>query len=284
MLKEVRLLVLLFPIGWNSITLTQLDCTMKNTPYGHAKGCSRDWYLDDGTIIGDTLVVLKALELIMEYEPNGPTSLDAALLSALERIVTASRPGFVDWQWRLSILPFAFWGLGVYSATSGNTFDDALCIPLLSVSKPFSACSKVFMGDIYGDHAVSDVSIIGIKHRHNVVCDTLVDICFWSGILVGKEVDIGLGGGCDKPLRPANMLLYSCDEGLYVCVDLTGSSPLTQSRMVDFVPGRAVIDATHPKRVKYKAKCANIRYGFLPFSFSLLGELEKDAVTLLKQI
>ncbi|GKF78733.1 hypothetical protein Tco_0234301, partial [Tanacetum coccineum] len=43
-------------------------------------------------------------------------SFDAALRSALERIVTASGPGFGDWQWRLSTLPFAFGGLGVYSA------------------------------------------------------------------------------------------------------------------------------------------------------------------------
>ncbi|GJU99343.1 hypothetical protein Tco_1328614 [Tanacetum coccineum] len=62
-----------------------------------------------------------------------------------------------------------------------------------------------------------------------------------------------------------------------VRMDLTRSSPLTQTGMVDFVPGHVVIDATHRKRVKYEAKCANIRYGFLPFSFSSLGELEKDA-------
>nr|GEX85107.1 hypothetical protein [Tanacetum cinerariifolium] len=99
-----------------------------------------------------------------------------------------------------------------------------------------------------------------------------------------KEVDIRLSGGCDKPLRLANMLLYSWDEGLYVCVDLTGSLPLTQTEMVDFVLSRAVIDAAHSKRVKYEAKRANIGYGFLPFSFSLLGELEKDVVTLLKWI
>nr|GEY46183.1 hypothetical protein [Tanacetum cinerariifolium] len=33
---------------------------------------------------------------------------DAALRSALNSIVTASGPGFGDWQWRLSTLPFAF--------------------------------------------------------------------------------------------------------------------------------------------------------------------------------
>ncbi|GJR54668.1 hypothetical protein Tco_1405189 [Tanacetum coccineum] len=142
----------------------------------------------------------------------------------------------------------------------------------------------LFAGDIYGDHVVSCAGIIGIKHRHNVVCDTLVDICFRSAISAGKEVDIGLGGGCGKPLRPADMLLYSWDVGLDVCVDLTGSSLLTQTVMVDFVLGRAVIDTAHRKQVKYEAKCADIGYGFLPFSFSSLGELKKDAVTLLERI
>ncbi|GJV00326.1 hypothetical protein Tco_1329596 [Tanacetum coccineum] len=54
--------------------------------------------------------------------------------------------------------------------------------------------------------------------------------------------------------------------------------------MVDFVPGRAVIDAAQRKRGKYTAKCAAIGYVFLPFSLSSLGELEADAVTLLKRI
>ncbi|GJV72331.1 hypothetical protein Tco_1492326 [Tanacetum coccineum] len=177
---------------------------------------------------------------------------------------------------------------GLGQTMNGKTYRCVLYyrlgVPLFSVSKPCSACSKVFTRDIYGDHVVSCAGIIGIKHRHNVVRDTLVDICFRSGILARKEVDIGLGGGCDKPLRLADMFLYSWDEGLDVCVDLTGSSPLTQTGMVDFVPGRAVIDASHRKRVKYDAKCANIGYGFLPFSFFSLGELEKDTVSLLKRI
>ncbi|GKC57535.1 hypothetical protein Tco_1085133, partial [Tanacetum coccineum] len=62
------------------------------------------------------------------------------------------------------------------------------------------------------------------------------------------------------------------------------SSPLTQTGMIDFTPRRAVIEAAQLKRVKYEAKCANIGYGFLAFSFFYFGELEKDAVTLLKWI
>nr|GFB23715.1 hypothetical protein [Tanacetum cinerariifolium] len=130
-----------------------------------------------------------------------------------------------------------------------------LGVPLFSISKPCSACSRVFAEDIYGDHVVSCAGIIDIKHRYNDVYDTLVNICYRSGISAGD-----------------------------VCVDLTMSSPFTQTGMADFAPGRAVIDAAQRKRVKYEAKCATIGYGFLPFSFSSLGELEKDAVTLLKRI
>ncbi|GKC15927.1 hypothetical protein Tco_1012709 [Tanacetum coccineum] len=87
-----------------------------------------------------------------------------------------------------------------------------------------------------------------------------------------------------KKLRPADMLLYSWDGGLDVCVDLTGSSPLTQTGMTDFAPGGVVTDAAHRKHSKYMVKCAAIGYGFLPFSFSSLGELEAYAFTLLKRI
>ncbi|GJR58445.1 hypothetical protein Tco_1500607 [Tanacetum coccineum] len=148
----------------------------------------------------------------------------------------------------------------------------------------FRSLVQPVQGDIYEDHVVSCAGVIGIKHRHNVVRDTFVDICCRSGVSAGKEADIGLDMGRDKPLRRADMLLYSWDRGLDVCVDLTGSSPLTQTGMVDFVPGRAVIDDAQRKRGKYMDKCASIGYGFLLFSFSSLGELEADAVTLLKRI
>ncbi|GJX36459.1 hypothetical protein Tco_0248016 [Tanacetum coccineum] len=266
------------------------------------------WYLDDGTIIGDTLVVGEVLKVIMNdgprrglhlnvdktevfwpkedprgrfagvFTPNiacplhgvkllgGPASenidfsselvmkrvaryivlldtvfeqaqrsLDAALRSSLECIITASGPGSSDRQWRLSTFPFAFRGLGVCSACdvlnysflasrlqsvacnlscfeililyiyithvtqtaestfslstrqmalwksqmeehtsewlrvvsisglgqtmNGGTYRCVLCyrlgVPLFTVPRPCSACSKVFVGDIYEDHAVS---------------------------------------------------------------------------------------------------------------------------------
>ncbi|GKB00469.1 hypothetical protein Tco_0828462 [Tanacetum coccineum] len=238
------------------------------------------WYLDDDTIIGDTLVVGEVLKVIIEdgprrglhlnvdksegflpkedlrnrfavFSPNIARPLHGVKL--LERIVTASGPGFSDWLWRLSTLPF------VFETMNGRTYRCVLCyrlgVPLFSIPKSCSACSRVFAWDIYGDHVVSCAGIVGIKHRHNIMRDTLVDICFWSRISAGKEVDIGLG-----------------------------LSPLTQTGIIDFVPGHAVIEAAQRKRIKYEDKCADIGYGFLPFSISSFGELEKDAVTLLKRI
>ncbi|GJX73909.1 putative reverse transcriptase domain-containing protein [Tanacetum coccineum] len=242
------------------------------------------WYLDDGTIVGDTLVVREVLKLIMEDGPRcglhlnvdkievfwpkedpqsrlagvfpaniarplhgvkllgGTASVDfdfcndsvmkgvdkpIALMDAIakindpqckllllhsctERIVTASGPGFGDWQWRLATLPFAFWGLGVYSASdvlnyaflasrlqsaglqtkllwhagivaSGRIFDDVLCEFNTSMESGLLTCSMVFAEDIYGDHVVSCAGIkhrhiIGIKHRHNVAQGFLLRI------------------------------------------------------------------------------------------------------------
>nr|GEW54314.1 CAAX amino terminal protease [Tanacetum cinerariifolium] len=48
---------------------------------------------------------------------------------------------------------------------------------------------RVFAGNIYGDHVVSCTGIVGIKHRHNIVRDTLVNICFRSEI----SAEIGYG-------------------------------------------------------------------------------------------
>ncbi|GJZ82274.1 hypothetical protein Tco_0647447 [Tanacetum coccineum] len=88
----------------------------------------------------------------------------------------------------------------------------------------------------------------------------------------------------DKALRPADILLYSWDGGLDVCVDLTGSSPLTRTGMTILRTESRGLTAAQRNVVSKWIKCAAIGYGFLPFSFSSLGELEANAVTLLKRI
>ncbi|GKC55965.1 hypothetical protein Tco_1083563 [Tanacetum coccineum] len=129
-----------------------------------------------------------------------------------------------DW---LRVVPIS--GLG--QTMNGNTCY-RLGVPLFSVAKPCSTCSKVFAGNIYGNHVVSCAGIIGIKHQHNAVCDTL-------------------------------------STSLDVCVNLTGSSPLTQTEMADFVPDHAVIDAAHRKCVKVLFSS-----GVAPYNDSTLEDLK----------
>ncbi|GJT94307.1 hypothetical protein Tco_1083152 [Tanacetum coccineum] len=325
----------------NSVTLTQPDCTMGNTPYGHVKGCNRPKEDPRSRIVGVFLSNISrpshgvkllgglvsvdfdfSSELVMKrvaktirlmdavakindpqcellllractgisklyfamrtcppciFEP-AQRSFDVALHFSLECIVTASGPGFGD----CDVLNYAFLASRLQSAglqtkllqhacivASGPTFDDALCVfntsmetNLLSNPKSTFSLSPRQMAlwksqrEVHTSDWLRAVPISGlgqsVNASYNVVRDTLVDICFRSGISAGKEVDIGLDGGCDKPLH--------------------------------FVSGRAVIDAAQRKRVKYMTKCAAIVYMLLPFSFSSLGKLEEDAVTLLKRI
>ncbi|GJR35294.1 hypothetical protein Tco_1210978 [Tanacetum coccineum] len=321
--------------------------------------CLHAWYLDDGTIVGDTLVVRKVLELIMEHGPryglhlnvdktkilwpkedprsrlkgvfppnisrplhgvkllgrpvsvnldfsselvmkrvsktirlidavakiNDPQcellllrdctgiselyfsmrtcpprvfesaqrSLDVALRSALESISGALQTKLLR---HVAILAFGFNfddALCVFNTSMEIDLLSNTCIPLFSVLKPWSACSSGFAGDIYGDHVVP---------------------C--AGISAGKEVDIGLDGGCDKPLRPADMLLYSWDGGLDECMDLTGSLPMTQIGIANFVLGHVMIDAAQCKCVKYMAKCAAI--GTLGYVLLFIFLIESVAI------
>ncbi|GJV35903.1 hypothetical protein Tco_1408380 [Tanacetum coccineum] len=56
----------------------------------------------------------------------------------------------------------------------------------LEVMKFLSISTKNLSGD-------DCASIVGIKHRHNVVHETFVDICYQSGISAGKKLDIKSG-------------------------------------------------------------------------------------------
>ncbi|GKC31809.1 pentatricopeptide repeat-containing protein [Tanacetum coccineum] len=62
-----------------------------------------------------------------------------------------------------------------------------------------------------------------------------------SRISAGKEVDIGLGGGRDKPLHPADMFLYSWDERADVCF---GELTERQWRVVIWLRDLGMIERT----------------------------------------
>ncbi|GJV12876.1 hypothetical protein Tco_1354417 [Tanacetum coccineum] len=253
-MTKFAFVVLLFYVGWDFVTLTQLGCIIGNTSYGCANEC-RAWYIDDDTIIEDTLVMRRVSELIIMDGPscglhlnvdktevlslhldldsvigNGdllPYPFRSEGLVSILQIDLISNPSEIDAPKLMKKLADKYFTR--VSRTVESTFylshqhmdlwksqmeDDTsdrlrVVFPYSLFQNPFLACSKGFIGYIYRDNVVSRADIIGIKPRDNIVRDTLVDICFRLGILTSKEVDIGLGGGRDKPLRLADMLLYS---------------------------------------------------------------------------
>ncbi|GJS81831.1 hypothetical protein Tco_0748372 [Tanacetum coccineum] len=161
------------------------------------------WYLDDDTIIGDTMVVGKEdprSKLPGVFPPNitrplhgarllgGPASVDFNFSNELVMKRVAKTIVLMDTIMKINDCECELLLLRACVALERIVTAFEPGVPLFFVLKSCSACSKVFTGDIYGDHAIS--------------CD---------------EVDIGLGRGCDKPLRLADMLLYSWDKGLDVC-------------------------------------------------------------------
>ncbi|GKE86221.1 hypothetical protein Tco_1559963 [Tanacetum coccineum] len=132
-----------------------------------------------------------------------------------------------------------------------------LSVPMFSKGSLCPSCNAHRM-DQWGAHAVDCSSEVGVKFRHN-----LED---------GKD------------LRPADLLLFNWLQGKDACLDVTCISPFAGMGASSWAPGVALHTAVEEEKEEYEAKCATIRYGFLSFSFSSLGELEKDTVTLLKRI
>nr|GEX51598.1 hypothetical protein [Tanacetum cinerariifolium] len=154
-------------------------------------------------------------------------SFDVALRSAQERISVSLQTKLLRHAGIVASWPTfdgALWPYEIFKRRI--TLSDWLrAFSISGLGQTMNASSRVFAGDIYEDHVVSCAGVISIKHRHNVVCDTLVDICFrlW--------ISVDIGAGC-----------------LNVCVELTGSLLLTQTGMADFVPEEGAV--TLLKRIR----------------------------------
>ncbi|GJV80472.1 hypothetical protein Tco_1516342 [Tanacetum coccineum] len=138
--------------------------------------------------------------------------------------------------------------------------------------------------DQWGDHAVHCSSEVGVKFRHDLVRDILVDICSKVGIMVHKEAPMGFLSDDRRDLRPADLLLFNWIQGKDVCLDVTGISPFAGMGSNSLAPGVALHNAVEKKKRKYTTKCADNGYKFIPFAFSTFGEFDKDALDTLSRI
>lgn len=158
-----------------------------------------------------------------------------------------------------------------------------LAVPLFPEGSLCPSCN-VHRMDQWGDHAVHCASEVGVKFRHNLVRDILVDICSKAGIMVRKEAPLGFLSEVGRELRPADVLLFNWFQGKDACLDVTRVSPFAGIGATSWAPVAALSNAVEKKRKKYASKCEDNGYKFVPFAFSTFGELEVEALNTLLRV
>ncbi|PWA43485.1 hypothetical protein CTI12_AA535150 [Artemisia annua] len=105
---------------------------------------------------------------------------------------------------------------GLGQTMNHRQFRSALCyrltVPMFSEGSICPSCN-VHRMDIWGDHAVHCSSDVGVKFRHNLVHDILVDICSKVGIMVRKEAPMWFLSEDGNELCPADLLLFNWLQG-----------------------------------------------------------------------
>ncbi|GJW24065.1 hypothetical protein Tco_0037876, partial [Tanacetum coccineum] len=152
-----------------------------------------------------------------------------------------------------------------------------LSVPMFSEGSLCPSCNAHRM-DQWGDHAVHCSSEVGVKFRHNLVRDILVDICSKVGIMVRKEAPMGFLSEDGKDLRPAYLLLFNWLQGKDACLDVTCISPFAGMGASSWAPGVALHNAVEKKKRKYVLIYEENGYKFIPFAFSTFWEFNTEAL------
>nr|GEV19097.1 epoxide hydrolase [Tanacetum cinerariifolium] len=124
--------------------------------------------------------------------------------------------------------------------------------------KTLVAYARVAMRIGWGDHAVHCSSEVGVKFRHNLVRDILVDVYFKVGIMVRKKALIGFISEDGKDLRPTDLLLFNWLQALH--------------------------NAVEKKKKKHASICEENGYKFISFAVFTFGEFDTEALDTLSRI
>ncbi|XP_026428642.1 uncharacterized protein LOC113324540 [Papaver somniferum] len=174
--------------------------------------------------------------------------------------------------------------VGLNQKIGARQFSAVLCyrlgIPLFELDSMCPFCKREM--DIFGDHAVHCANEVCLKFIHDLVHDTIADICYRVGLPARKEADLGLLSNNGTSLRPADILVYNWDNGRDVCLDVTIISPFAGSRTLEL--GQALKDAVIRKNTKYLEKCASQGYGFEASAFTTLGELGVETINFIERL
>nr|GEV67833.1 putative reverse transcriptase domain-containing protein [Tanacetum cinerariifolium] len=262
------------------------------------------WYLDDGTVIGDSKEIAMVLDIIKRPSSGvkllwGVVSRDTDFISGL---AMRRATNVVD---LMGLLP------QLHDPIDGFTSKDTV---------PFKAqqtLTNVFFSEMVKDMEVYfdmnmrqkavfeclctpnaqdfllAIPIDGLGQHispveyRTILKDVLFDICRRVGIFAKKEAPVNfLTHPSDgrSTLRPADVLVFGWVRGKHACVDLTGVSPLVGLSSRGFTAGQAALKAASGKVTKHEKACIENQHVFIPFAFDTFGFLALEAVELLSRV
>ncbi|GKC31401.1 hypothetical protein Tco_1038695 [Tanacetum coccineum] len=279
------------------------------------------WYLNDGTVIGDSKEVARVPSLGVKLL-GGAVSRDANFISGLAMRRAANvvdlmslLPQLHDPQSELLLLRSCmgiaklFFGLKtcqpVHMEEAALFFDKGLYSAKLVSSYAFVASRDQYW--VLQDHILCNSGICGMVDDYvsalaclhdmipsfdfsdftNKETDFLFDICRRARISAKKEAPVNfLSDPSDRryTLRPADVLVFGWIGGKHACVDLTGVSPLMGLSSRGFTAGQAALKAALSKVTKHEKACIKNQHVFIPFAFDTFGFLALEAGELLSRV
>nr|GEW80994.1 putative reverse transcriptase domain, PPM-type phosphatase domain, protein phosphatase 2C family [Tanacetum cinerariifolium] len=265
------------------------------------------WYLDDGTVIGDSEEVSRVLDIIKVCGPGLGLELNIRKTNIFWPSCNGIklRDGLFPVDIRRASLESSFECLRVphtHDFLLANPIDGIgqlmspveyrtifkyrLKIPLFLVDAICPVCRKACL-DSFGEHATHCKELSGFKYCHDMVTDVLFYICRRAGISAKKEALVNfLTDPSDgrSTLRPVNVLVFGWVGGKHACVELTGVSPLEGLSSRGFTVGRVALKAASCKVTKHEKSCIENQHVFIPFVFDTLGLLAHETVKLLTRV
>lgn len=155
----------------------------------------------------------------------------------------------------------------------------SLFIPIYSVGAVCPCCSSPM--DRWGDHAVQcrQGKGVAVTYRHNVVRDLLYRLAKDLGLDVAREPHFPVRVPGAEGRRP-DLVFREWEGGRDLYLDVVGSSPLSATNVVGFVPGGAYDRAVARKEASYREILRAQPSSVLlkSFAFEALGGLHADAL------
>lgn len=105
-------------------------------------------------------------------------------------------------------------------------------VPLFAKDSLCSCCGNFIY--VFGDHGIHCTHEVGLKFFHDIVRDTLSDICFRVGVQAKTEASLGFLANDGGEARPADILVLNRDNGRDTCFVVTGVSPFTGNGVKNF--------------------------------------------------